>query len=216
MHPFELSRDLIETVTARQGRAHHVETLDPARTALVVVDMQNYFMAPGQQMETPVARSIVPNDNRLAHALRSAGGRVVWIENTWPRDAREAWPSYRERHLPERWTNRQRSLTRGDTGFEPWPELEPDPADARVVKNRFSAFIQGSSDLEAKLRGWGIDTLLIAGPATEAKLISPEISACAVVVPDSISTAWTSNPYLRKKPLSWVTHNGAMFPEMEL
>src|SRR3954452_7031919 len=33
-------------------------------------DMRNYFMAPGQQVEIPAAREIVPNINRLADALR--------------------------------------------------------------------------------------------------------------------------------------------------
>jgi ureidoacrylate peracid hydrolase len=37
------------------------------------------------------------------------------------------------------------------------------PQDLRVRKRRFSAFIQGSSDLEAILRSRGIDTLIITG-----------------------------------------------------
>ncbi len=54
-------------------------TCPPIKTAFVVVDMQNYFMAPGQQVEIPAAREIVPNINRLADALRKAGGLVVWV-----------------------------------------------------------------------------------------------------------------------------------------
>jgi ureidoacrylate peracid hydrolase len=56
-----------------------------------------------------------------------------------------------------------------DTGHEGhalWPELDARPEDAQIVKKRYSAFIQGSSELESYLRGRGIDTLLIGGTAT--------------------------------------------------
>lgn len=166
MHTFSLPQSAIDGVTARLGRAHAVERLDPARTALVVVDMQNYFMAPGQQLKTPAARAVVPNVNALAAALRAAGGPVVWIHNVAPRNARERWPSYEELHLPEQWAIRQRSLTPGDVGHDIWPDLEQRDGDLHVTKSRFSAFIQGASDLDAQLRTRGIDTLLIAGVAT--------------------------------------------------
>jgi nicotinamidase-related amidase len=55
-----------------------VDQIDPARTALIVVDMQNDFVAAGAPMETPAARAMVP---KLAEALRicrGAGIRVVY------------------------------------------------------------------------------------------------------------------------------------------
>jgi ureidoacrylate peracid hydrolase len=57
-------------VIERQGRWNVHDDVPPEQTAFVVVDMQNYFMAPGQQVEVPEAREIVPNVNRLADALR--------------------------------------------------------------------------------------------------------------------------------------------------
>lgn len=166
MHPFSLPQSAIDSVTARLGRGHAVERLDPPRTALLVVDMQNYFMAPGQQLETPTARDVVPNVNALADALRTAGGVVVWIHNVAPQSEAERWPSYEALHLPEKWATRQRALTPGDVGHAIWPDLRQRDGDLHVTKNRFSAFIQGSSDLDARLRERGIDTLLIAGVAT--------------------------------------------------
>ena len=151
MHPYDLSDDMKARVAARQGRPHTIDRLEPARTALVVVDMQNYYMAPGQQSETPEARAIVPNINRLASALREAGGTVVWIENLAPLGD-DVWPSYAERCTPERWENRTRSLTPGDVGYALWPDLDIHAGDMRVVKKRFSAFTEGASDLEARLR----------------------------------------------------------------
>src|SRR5690606_31598069 len=51
-------------------------------------------------------------------------------------------------------------------GYALWSEMKPDPADIFVRKLRYSAFIQESSDIEARLRERGIDTVLIAGVAT--------------------------------------------------
>ena len=51
-------------------------------------------------------------------------------------------------------------------GHALWSGLVVAPADAEIVKNRFSAFIQGSSTIEAHLRARGIDTIMVAGTAT--------------------------------------------------
>ena len=48
---------------------YKVESIDPAKTAMIVVDMQNDFVAEGAPMETPAARAMVPN---LAKALIKA------------------------------------------------------------------------------------------------------------------------------------------------
>jgi ureidoacrylate peracid hydrolase len=77
MHKVEIPSWVVERALARRGRLHPFDGLDPARTALVVVDLQNGFMAPGQPAEVVQAREIVPNVNRLAQATRAAGGTVV-------------------------------------------------------------------------------------------------------------------------------------------
>ena len=161
MHAFRLPQALTDRMTAKQGRPHTCNHYAGPSTALLVVDMQNYFMAPGQQFETPTARHAVPNVNRLAAALRRFGGTVVWLQQV-----ASDWPSYAERYRPEQWAKRIRALTPGDFGYELWDGLDLQPGDERVAKTRFSAFIQGSSDLETRVRRRGIDTLLVAGVAT--------------------------------------------------
>lgn len=56
----------------------------------------------------------------------------------------------------------------GTPGHALWKGIRAEPGDIRVVKNRPSAFIQGSSDLDARLRARGIDTLIITGTLTNA------------------------------------------------
>ena len=60
----------------------------------------------------------------------------------------------------------RRAFTPGDFGHALYPSLEVRPGDPIVRKTRFSAFIQGASDLDAVLRARGIDTLIIVGTAT--------------------------------------------------
>ncbi|HWK97127.1 MAG TPA: isochorismatase family cysteine hydrolase [Pseudolabrys sp.] len=166
MHEFSLPSDLIEGVTKRTGRAHPFDVMDPAKTALVVIDMQNYFMKPGFQGEVPPARKIVPAVNKLAAALRAMGGHVVWIKNA-TNDTRESWSVFHD-HLmtPDRRDTRYATMDTAHEGHKLWGELEAKPEDAQIVKKRFSAFIQGSSDIESHLRARGIDTVLIGGTAT--------------------------------------------------
>lgn len=166
MHEFSLPTDLIEGVTNRTGRAHPFDVMNPAKTAFVVIDMQNYFMKPGFQGEVPPARKIVPAVNKMAAALRAMGGHVVWIKNA-TNDTRESWSVFHD-HLmtPDRRDTRYTTMDTAHEGHNLWGELEARPEDAQIVKKRFSAFIQGSSDIESHLRARGIDTLLIGGTAT--------------------------------------------------
>ncbi len=151
MHAFSLPGDLIERVVARTGKAHPFDVMDPAKTALVVIDMQNYFMKPGYQGEVPRARDLVAGINRLAAAVRSMGGHIVWIKNA--ADTGEAWSVFNNRLMtPDKRDRRFETMDTAHEGHELWAELEVRPDDAQIVKKRFSAFIQGSSGAEAHLR----------------------------------------------------------------
>lgn len=55
----------------------------------------------------------------------------------------------------------------GADGTKLWGDLEDRPEDLRVVKNRFSALINGSSNLERSLRGLGVETIIVAGTKTD-------------------------------------------------
>ena len=66
----------------------------------------------------------------------------------------------------ERTAHRFESLAPGSKGYEIWADLDVKPVDLKVEKTRYSAFIQGSSNLEATLRARGIDTVLITGTVT--------------------------------------------------
>jgi len=166
MHSFSIPQDVLTRVKSRSGKAHPFDTLDARRTALIVIDLQNYFLKPGAQGETPFARAIVPVVNELAAGLRSRGGHVVWIRNGTA-GTRQSWSTFHECLMtPERQQRRYKDMDTDGDGFEFWHALDIRPEDGKIEKKRFSAFIQGSSPLLDYLHGRNIDTVLIGGTAT--------------------------------------------------
>ena len=167
MHKIAIPSYAIERALARRGRLHPFDGIDPARAALVVVDLQNGFMAPGQPAEIAQAREIVPAVNRLAAATRATGGTVVWIQNTITPESEKSWSVYLGNFADAEWGPRmRRAFTPGDFGHVLYPSLEVRQGDLTVRKYRFSALVQGASDLDGMLRARDIDTLIIVGTAT--------------------------------------------------
>jgi ureidoacrylate peracid hydrolase len=166
-HPFTMPQDVLDRVAKRRGQFRSLDHADPRRTALVVVDMQNAFMQPGvAHALCEMAASIVPNINRLADALRAAGGTVAWIRTTATPECLTEWSQYYEHLTPEQQRKRVAALADGSPGHQFWSALDIRGDDLIVTKLRYSAFIQGASDLEAQLRQRGIDTVLITGTVT--------------------------------------------------
>ena len=195
MHTFRMPEEVISRVVARVGRAHPFDKLEASRTALVVVDMQNYFLKPGYLGEVPRARDIVPAVNRFAADLRARGVHVIWVRNA-SNGTRENWSVYHEWLMSREFCDRRYATLDVDhEGHQLWAELDVKPDDGQIVKKRLSAFIQGSSDLESYVRSRGIDTLLIGGTATnvccdvtarDAMMLNFKV----VMVPDVLAT-WT-------------------------
>jgi len=168
VHNIDIPRWAVDRVIKRRGAEHVFEDFDPARTALIVIDMQNAFMLPAVAFVViKTAPEIVPNINRLATAVRSAGGTVVWIRMTYTDQASVDWSACYRLTTPE--INRRRSvaLAKGAKGHEIWDTMEVHPDDQMIEKTRFSALIQGSSDLDQFLRERDIDTLIITGCLTD-------------------------------------------------
>ena len=167
MHKIEIPAFALARIAERRGRFHQFDTLDPRRTAHIVVDLQNGFMAPGQVGECPIAREIVPNVNRISRALRAAGGQVIYIQNTIDAATRAGWSNWAKYFsTPERAKRMDEAFTPGSYGHAIWDGLEVLPQDLKVLKRRFGAFVPGSSDLHDILQARDIDTLIVTGTVT--------------------------------------------------
>lgn len=168
MHPSTLPAEVVSRVTARRGRPFAFPAPDPKRTALVVIDMQNAFMAPGAAAEIPAAREIVPNINAMAKALRRAGGLVTWIQvGVDPSAPGGGWPVLYGALFSEATSAGYiAQLTPGTDGYALWPGLDTQPEDLVIHKSRFSAFLPGTCELPERLSARGIDTVIITGTLT--------------------------------------------------
>lgn len=151
--------------------------LEPARTGLVVVDMQNAFVEPGGMfdlagLDITGARGVVGAVRRLLDAARPAGVRVVYLQIGYRPDLADAGgPASPHWHkelalvlMRERPELAGRLLVHGTWDFAIVDELEPEPGDLVVPKARYSGF--AGTPLDSLLRAAGLTHLLFAGIAT--------------------------------------------------
>jgi nicotinamidase-related amidase len=163
-HNIEIPDYVIERIMAKRGKLNVFDHFDPLETALVVIDMQNFFVE-----EVDTAISICPNINQLASVVREKGGVVAWVQLTVADEMEgpSKWPIYHDYFFtPEKMRAHKDGLTLGSRGHAMFPDLEVLEPDIMSLKSRFSTFIQGSSDLHGRLQERNIQNLLIAGTAT--------------------------------------------------
>jgi ureidoacrylate peracid hydrolase len=166
-HKIELSPDVLKRTEQVRGKIHIFDNIDPARTAHLIVDLQNGFMEPGAAVEVPVARDIVPNVNAISKAVRDAGGLNVFLRFLIDAPTLAAWPIfYKDFSSPNHHQRMKEAFQHGCHGLELWPGLDCKPGDLVVDKTRFGAFVPGSSDLHNILQARGIDTLIVTGTCT--------------------------------------------------
>ena len=129
--------------------------LTPARTALVVIDLQRGTAA--MPAAPHPASDVVAHAAAIAHALRAAGGTVVLVRVTPSTDGREAlrprtdMPAWHPGPRPPDWA-------------EIVPELGPEPGDLVITKRQWGAFY--GTELDLQLRRRGVDTILLVGIST--------------------------------------------------
>lgn len=159
--------DVVRRVTERRGTAHCYAELDPAKTALVVIDLQYAFMDPSVgHAVCPAALDIVPAVNRLAAAVRQSSGGVFWVRMAHDEHCATDWSVNHQIVTPAAREKRIAALTPGSKGHSLWAGLDVKAEDEIVDKYRFSGFMPGTSDLPDRLRARGFDTVLITGTVT--------------------------------------------------
>ncbi len=138
-------------------------TIDPGRCALIVIDMQNAFVAEGAPFETPGARAMIPRLERLIGCARELQMPIVWTQS----DHRPPYGGLMLRKFPA--IAKEHVLWRGEPSFGMYPGMiQPCEGrlEYRIVKHKFDAFFE--TDLDAILRYHRVDTVIITGTATNA------------------------------------------------
>jgi len=152
----------------------YVFSFDPARTALLVIDMQRDFLEPGgfgASLGNDVGRlqAIVPTVGRLLAGARRHGLTVVHTREGHDDALTDCPPSKRLRGTPPVRIGEPgpmgRLLVRGEPGHAIVEALAPLPGEWVIDKPGKGAFY--ATALETSLARRGIDTLLLAGVTTE-------------------------------------------------
>ena len=137
-----------------------VAHIDSSTTALIVVDMQNDFVAPGAPLESPAGREMVPHLNQALACCREHGIPVIYTAHVHRVGGADQGLLA---HAP--WIGRGEALVDGSSGAAIFPEVAPREGEIVISKHRFSAFY--GTDLEIILRGLGATTVVITGVTTE-------------------------------------------------
>ena len=154
LHEWRIDPAQYERHEQRRGRRHAFETLDAARTALVVVDLVPFFVD-----ENPYAAGVIPNVNRLTTALRSAGGTVAWVV---PADVPSP-PMQVEFFGPAVASLYAHSGGSGAVPDRLAPALDKHEDDLFVEKSAASAFFPGRCPLHDLLQERGIENAVVVG-----------------------------------------------------
>jgi ureidoacrylate peracid hydrolase len=144
--------------------------IDPSRTALIVIDMQNAFGSEGGMFDkagidiSGIQQAVAPTAAAV-EAARRVGIKVVWIKMGFQPDlsdlgAEDVPNGFLFLHLGVK----DGVLTRDQWGTDVVDELTPEEGEPVVYKTRFSAFYR--TDLDELLRGYGAKHLIITGCTT--------------------------------------------------
>jgi ureidoacrylate peracid hydrolase len=151
--------------------------IDLARTAVVVVDMQNAFVSKGGMFDAvgwdiSAAEQVVENNRKIIDAARKAGSRIIYLKMSYEPDYSNSGgpesPNWHKevglalmRSKPEHWG---RFVTRGTWDEEICERLKPEPGDAVVRKQRYSGF--AGTNLDMILKTFNAKYCVYTGVAT--------------------------------------------------
>jgi nicotinamidase-related amidase len=149
-------------------------SIDPARTAVVMIDMQRDFLEPGGFGETlgndvSLLQAAVAPCKALLEGTRNKGMLIVHTREGHRPDMSDAPKAKVERGAPSLRIGSPgpmgRILIRGEAGHDIIPELYPREGEPVVDKPGKGAFY--ATDLHSILMNHGIENLIVCGVTTE-------------------------------------------------
>ena len=139
-------------------------TLDPQRTALLVMDYQRGILAqlPDNEQLLDQVKSAIDN-------VRDHGGHVGWVRVAFEDAEFDAIPQTSV--FAAMTSEARRPMLRADAPeTQIHAQLAPQSGDIRVRKTRVGAF--STTDLDEQLRAQGVDTLVLGGVSTSGVVLS--------------------------------------------
>lgn len=138
-----------------------IDKLKPESTALIVIDMQNDFIAHGAPLETPMGFELLPRLKKLINHARKNGMKVIFTAHAHRHDGCDMG-LFGEIYQPIR---DRVGLVDESVGIEIYPDVAPYGDEVVIKKRRYSAFF--GTDLDIILRTEKIETVVVTGVTTE-------------------------------------------------
>jgi len=133
----------------------HKMRLNATASALLVVDMQMFFLDPTSPTYTCGGPAALPTIKRLMEAFRAAGRPVIFTRHVHH-------PNGSDLGIMDWWW--EGKCLEGSEASEIHPELRPLVGEKVITKHRYSAFY--NTDLETVLRCLKIEDLVVSGIMT--------------------------------------------------
>jgi len=152
-----IPEEIVEKVFKRRGRLHAFPSINAAKTALVVIDLDV-----GTGRDKVNVQQVANNVNLLAEAVRAKDGVVAWV--TTP--IQNATDNFRAVFGDTATENYERMGRVDGDATKLWPELKPVAGDIHTTKQGHSAFFPGKSPLHKLLQARGAESILIVGAVT--------------------------------------------------
>ena len=172
------------------------------RTALVVVDMQRGFLDPGEAMEVPPAREIVPVIHALLDLFRAKGLPVVFSEFVYSESAPVLIGTLHPEHkpappgAPRGFGHPSSACLEGTASADTVSDLAPRPDELVVRKRGYDAF--AGTPLDGALRARNVTSLVVTGTMTDICVLATVIGA----LHRSTGSAWSRTAWRRSGPRS--------------
>lgn len=147
------------------------EWVDPKHAAIIVVDVQNDFCAPGgnigqRGMDMQPLQDMITAISKLLDGARRAGVRIIYTQHTLHADCFSESPAYLAYRMGLHDGKLSVLCIDGTWGHEICGEVQPEPGEIIVRKHRQSPWI--GADLDQILRANGITTIIATGTMTSA------------------------------------------------
>jgi biuret amidohydrolase len=140
---------------------YRFDAIDPKTTAMIVVDMQNDFVAEGAMLQSKQAFAMVPKLAATLKFCRDQGIRVIYTAHVHRKDGCDMG-LYDDLYPP---IAQRASLVDETQGVEIYKDIAPAAGEHVIKKHRYSAFF--ATDMDLILREWGITSVVVCGTTTE-------------------------------------------------
>jgi ureidoacrylate peracid hydrolase len=183
----------------RAATFERVLRLEPGRTALLVVDMQRGFLEPGEALEVPPAREIVPVIRGLLDGFRGKRLPVAFTEFTYSPAVPILVGELHPEHQPappgalRGFGRPSGNCLEGTDSARTIDALAPRPGEPVIRKRWYDGF--AGTELDGALRARGVTSLVITGTMTDICVLSTVVGAFnreyrVSVAADGVATLW--------------------------